>query len=161
MRATRSSTYDFLAKSVISASLLMGLASSPDALASQRAEHVNSVDRLCGRLVHVKYLGTDREKLISITDATVRLCKRIGETDCCAGETPLAETVSKRGGNFEFKDVPAGKYCVTAVLAGREHTLPIECTRAARNSEPTSCSTLLYRIDEKGRFTLGMIIQVD
>jgi hypothetical protein len=127
--------------------------------ASQRPDRVVTVDRLCGRLLSVRNANTPQEKLTSLSKTVVRLYREVGDADCCNGSTLIAETLSGRGGTFEFKKVPAGLYWVAMMSQAGEQKLLVRYEPA--KGDPTNCSELLYELDETGHFILRTFIAVD
>src|SRR5277367_5055906 len=100
---------------------------------SQRPDRVVTVDRLCGRLLWIRAADTPQEKVTSLSKTVVRLYRRVGDADCCNGSILTAETLSGRGGKFEFKKVPAGLYWVVMMSQAGEHKLLVRYEPAKGN----------------------------
>jgi hypothetical protein len=127
--------------------------------APQRPDRVVTVDRLCGRLLSVRDADTPQEKVTSLSKTVVRLYRQVGDADCCNGSTLTAESLSGRGGKFEFKNIPAGLYWVAMMPQAGEHKLLVRYEPA--KGDPTNCSELLYELDEAGHFILRTFVTVD
>jgi hypothetical protein len=138
--------------------LLLHFVPKADA-ASQRPDRAVTVDRLCGRLRSVQNANATQEKATSLSETVVRLYRKDGDADCCTNSALIAETLSGRDGKFEFKKIPAGVYWVAMMFQAGEPKLLVRYQPA--KGDPTSCSELLYELDEAGHFTLRTFITVD
>jgi hypothetical protein len=125
----------------------------------QSSDRVQTVDRLCGRLIYVKNVDTPQEKATSLSKVVVRLYRERGDTECCNNIAAVGEVPSGQGGKFEFKKMPAGNYWIVTTARGHECKMLVRYEPTKR--DPTVCSQRLYEVDEAGRFILHTLITLD
>jgi hypothetical protein len=93
-----------------------------------------------------------------VNDAAVSLFSRTS-SECCGGDTPVAELRTKKNGRFEFAKASSGNYWVVAVVDGKTYKTPIEYVRS--KDQTGDCNQLLVTIDKSGNLIVKAIITVD
>jgi hypothetical protein len=146
--------------SLVVALSLGGLASSQSV--TPKVEKWNTIDRLCGSLLHVDH--RDRANSViedhtkPLKDAVLRLYDR--DSACCANANVLASATTGRGGKFEFKDLKVGPYWLVTVVRGQEYKMPLRIQLPDKSSN-SQCSEQLFELDDSGDFQMKKIITVD
>jgi len=144
--------------SLVVALSLGGLASGQSV--TPKVEKWNTIDRLCGSLLHVDH--RDRANSVMedhtkpLKDAVLRLYDR--DSACCANANVLASATTGRGGKFEFKDLKVGPYWLVTVVGGQEYKMRIQLPDKSSNSQ---CSEQLFELDDSGDFQMKKVITVD
>ena len=126
-------------------------------------EKWRTIERPCGRLEWVEEVpvkgkpAESEEKSRPIKKAKISLLPRENESFCRGDGAPVARTVTKANGHFEFKHVVPGKYWVAVELAGKQLAVAVNYVPS---KEEVSCSSLLYDVI-KGELQLRRMIEVD
>jgi hypothetical protein len=126
----------------------------------------NTVEQSCGRVEFVDEtpvkgnVNQYNTKSKPIKRSAVRLYRRETESVCCGGAPPVAEALTNRRGEFEFKNVKAGNYWVVIVVDGKEYSHPIKYAPDAKDKTQINCSHFLYDL-KNGQLQLGRVIDVD
>jgi hypothetical protein len=122
------------------------------------------LSRLYGIVMHEKKTGQNRvAKSVKyadfpVNDVAVSVFSRTS-SECCQGDSPVAELRTKKNGRFEFAKVSSGNYRVVAVVDGKTFKTPIEYARS--KDQPGDCNQLLFTMDKNGNLILKAMITVD
>ena len=125
---------------------------------------IQTVERLCGYLQQEKRIPDSRRPNFGdyeyevVEKSPVKLYAMQGDSLCCSNTTPVALAVSRKGGKFEFKEVPPGKYWLVAIINQREYKMQIEYQPPKES--PDECNEHLYTLDKSGNFVLLTYITV-
>jgi hypothetical protein len=143
--------------------LALMLAAVGTGLAAQQASSIDKWQTLgdvCGRVVrNASSDPSSHENLRSVSGAVVQLYKWRKESACCTESIPLAETKSRRSGEFEFRELPPGHYWLL-VRAGRQQ-YAMAISYKSNKDDFGSCSDHLFTIERSGDFALLKTIHVD
>ena len=128
----------------------LSLAFSAWAQAPQAAEPV-SVDRMCGKLVSIggsRQKGTansSQQEVKTVSHARLQLFSPSANADCCALMTPVAEAVTGRDGEFQFKRAEPGDYWLVASIGGTAYKLLVRYEPGIQKSG-SDCSAFEYAL---------------
>jgi len=149
-----------VARLFVALSLAGSLASSQSV--TPKEEQWNTIDRLCGGLLHVDHRGRPNNVIEDHTKplrgTVLRLYNREGA--CCTEAKVLASVTTGRGGKFEFKDLKVGTYWLVTVVGGREYRMPLRL-QLPDKSQSSQCSDQLFEVDDSGGFQMKKLITVD
>jgi hypothetical protein len=142
--------------------LVLFASSSNFAAIRQSEKRVPGVDRFCGRLISVADVNTAVDKNSRpLANTALRLYRKSGNNECCAGLSVIAEARTGRRGNFAFKlhKPEPGMYWIAVAVSGSEvsQLLRFEPPKG----EPEPCSKSLFEVDQAGHFVLEVFVTVD
>ena len=122
----------------------------------ERKPRVDTVDRICGRLVQSEgdekenSKGKRVEKNRSLARIRVDLYKGGDSSDCCEGLTKLDSARTGFTGEFQFKTKPGpGQYWLAFHPGDHNFTIPIQYEATAKQAA-AKCSELLYVLEGSG-----------
>ena len=124
----------------------------------------NTVELLCGKLIQVTEVpvkdtsNSFTEKQKPIKNANLRLYQLDKNAPCCTSESLTAETISRKDGSFDFKNIVLGPYWIVIHAGGTDYKLAL--SYAPNNKNGDKCPDQLYEI-KNGELQLSRIIQVD
>ena len=145
----------------LSAFVVLAIASGCMAQA-QPAARVPRLDKVCGRLLSVADANaTVEQESHPLRKTSVRLYRQSNGRACCDPSDKIAETETRRDGNFSFDldKSKRGLYWVAVTFEGRELTqlIRFEPPKGA----PELCSRSLFEVDRAGHFTHIAFVTVD
>ena len=123
-----------------------------------RGNAPTTVERLCGKVEHVREIPVKAAQNTFLTEARklprvpVSLYPAEEGRECCFGTSPIASTTTGRWGSFRFDEnkLTSGPYWIVVKPNGREYRLLIQYARK-KNSDKL-CSDTFWQVTDDGRF---------
>ena len=130
------------------------------ATSAQSSPRFASFDRLCGELSFVTPVsggGMDSEPLNNVK---LELYPWEEGIACCRNSHPFFNTVTRREGVFEFKNVAPGQYWLVLRHERKMFQLAIVFDPASRTPASAACWQQEFHVDAKGHFTTGVRVEM-
>lgn len=93
-----------------------------------------------------------------LENALLQLFDRGSDKKCCSGSA-VRETKTKGSGDFDFNNLPTGKYWLVAHVKGQSFQQAVEVKDEA--IPDSICKQQCFWIDDHGRFSFSQCIKVD